>query len=135
MRELIVICLIVLLSHNVSAMEIKCPDDIEIEEKAALVPDKWLEVGSLKRKHKFVSILFGEYSDVNGTMEDDDLESKNSSKAIWTFNDKKIHAAFCLYENTSINLMQKLPQATKKCEVSFDINQKGTWILKKAECF
>jgi len=102
------------------AASIQCPDRIKTNQSLQKKIDGWgafLDDGN--RVHRFNKVTFYAGPPNEHASLAPDNEGTKSNKAIWTFGKDEIWLA-CGYSNTEIQLIRKLPEGTKTCNVTYD---------------
>ncbi|STY29852.1 Uncharacterised protein [Legionella wadsworthii] len=109
-----------LFSHGVAAITVSCPKEIQTNQSLKSIIKGWsVFIDGENHLSHFTRITF--YSgppQENASLAPDDKNS-TGKKMIWNFNEGNIWLS-CGYSNTSIQLIQKLPDKIKKCSVTYN---------------
>ncbi|MBI2785155.1 MAG: hypothetical protein HYX60_02130 [Legionella longbeachae] len=108
--------------HPALAITIKCPDKINTSQSLQEKVNGWDEfLDDWNIVHHFNKVTFYAGHPKEHASLVPDNEDTKSNKMNWTFGKDIIWLA-CGYSNTDIQLIQKLPNATTTCSVTYDSN-------------
>ncbi|WP_058499321.1 STY0301 family protein [Legionella gratiana] len=107
--------------RSVSAtMPLQCPKVIKTTESLQQKITDWdTFFDDWNMEHRFTRVTFYEGHPKEHASLAPDNENTKSQKLTWTFNNQEIWIA-CGYTNTTLELIQKLPDRTKKCTIMYN---------------
>lgn len=108
--------------HSALAATIQCPHEIKTTQSLLKKVNGWGEFSDdWNIVHNVNRVTFyASHPNEHASLAPDNEDTK-SNKALWTFGKDKIWLA-CGYSNTAIQLIQKLPDKTRSCTVTYDSN-------------
>ena len=105
-----------MITFEASAATTDCPKAIKTTQSLQGKMDNWDAFNS-NAPHNLSRVTFySMHPKENASLAPD---STNKNQAIWNFNEPEIWMA-CEYLNTSVQVIQKLPNTIKKCTATYD---------------
>lgn len=106
--------------HPALAANIQCPHEIKTNQSLQEKANGWPEfLDDWNIVHHFDRVTFYAGHPKEHASLVPDNEGTKSNKVIWTFGGKDKIWVACGYSNTTIQLIQKLPDETKTCAVTY----------------
>lgn len=108
--------------HSALAATLQCPHEIKTTQSLLEKVNGWGEFSDdWNIAHNFNRVTFYAGHPNEHASLTPDNEGTKGNKLIWTFGKDKTWLA-CGYSNTTIQLIQKLPDKIKSCTVTYDSN-------------
>lgn len=130
MRLFISLLVLFIVSVNAQAQILQCPETIKSTQSLQNKAAGWEAFVDNNTVYPLSRVTFFALHPKNQASLTPDQEKPKNNQLTWTFGKEEIWLA-CGYNNTSLQLIQKLPESTKSCVVTYDSSLS---IVEKIEC-
>lgn len=105
----------------VNSLTVNCPEQIETQQTTVSAPAGWRVLNADTRHYWSGVTLYSGKPEDNASLKPENKKNKRT----WNFSASEEIYAVCEYNQTNLQLTQKLPAHTTDCNLTLDMNSIG----------